>query len=88
VSCRAEVDGDVKSGFLKKEFLRKPLSKSREALVASVHTEWMRFRRGTGIEHVPPFSGFVGEMWQKVGWTSTAPIATSRGRLQPSRSWC
>ena len=67
VSCRAEVDGDVKRGFLKKEFLRKPLSKSREALVASVNTEWMRFRRGTGIEHVPPFSGFVGEMWQKVG---------------------
>ena len=35
--------------------------------MTSVHTEWMRFRRGTGLEHVEPFSEFVGEMWQKLG---------------------
>lgn len=67
VRCRAEIDGAEGTGFVKKEFLRNPLSKSREALVASVHHEWMRFRRGTGRENVAPFSGFVGEMWQKIG---------------------
>jgi hypothetical protein len=35
--------------------------------VASVHREWMRFRRGTGLEYTSPFSGYVGEMWQKIG---------------------
>ena len=67
VSCRGEVDGREEAGFVKREFLRKPLSRSREALAASVHREWVRFRRGTGLEHVAPFAGFVGEMWQKVG---------------------
>ena len=57
VACRAMIDGTEDTGFVKKEFLRKPLSKSREALVTSVHNEWMRFRRGTGLEHVEPFSG-------------------------------
>jgi len=66
-ACRAEIDGAQGTGFVKKEFLRKPLSESREALVASVHREWMRFRRGTGLEHVAPFSGFVGEMWHNIG---------------------
>ncbi|HET7717029.1 MAG TPA: DUF2272 domain-containing protein [Bauldia sp.] len=67
VSCRATIEDAEDAGFVKAEFLRKPISKPREALVASVHREWMRFRRGTGLEHVPPFSGFVGEMWQNIG---------------------
>jgi len=66
-ACRAKIDGAQQTGFVKKELLRNPLSKSREALVESVHAEWMRIRRGTGLEHVAPFSGFVGEMWQAIG---------------------
>jgi hypothetical protein len=67
VSCRAEIEGAEDTGFVKKEHLRNPLSRSREALVESVHREWMRFDRGTGLEHVQPFSDFVGEMWRKIG---------------------
>lgn len=68
VECQAVIeDGAEDTGFVKKEFLRKPLSKSREQLVSSVHREWIRFRRGTGLEHVSPFSDFVGEMWRKIG---------------------
>ena len=67
VSCSATIDGAGRTGFVARKHLRRPVSDTREALVASVHREWMRFRRGTGIEHIAPFSGFVGEMWQGVG---------------------
>jgi hypothetical protein len=36
----------------------------REALIASVNREFMRFDHGLGKENVAPFSGFVGEMWR------------------------
>lgn len=67
VSCSAEIDGSVKSGFVSERFLRDPLTTNREALLRQVHHEWMRFRRGTGKENVAPFSGFVGEMWKAIG---------------------
>ncbi len=65
--CKAEIEGKRKHGFVKMQFLRKPLTPGREALVASVHREWMRFDRGTGQEHHKPFSDFVGEMWKALG---------------------
>lgn len=67
VSCRAVLDGSQQDGFVAGRFLREPLSAEREALVASVHREYMRFARGLGKEHIAPFSGFVGEMWQAIG---------------------
>lgn len=67
VRCKATIDGDARQGFVSRKYLRQPLSDTREALVASVHREWMRFRRGTGLEFIAPFSGFVGEMWRAVG---------------------
>jgi hypothetical protein len=67
VRARATVNGEEKEGFASKKFLRKPVTKNREALIASVHREYMRFERGMGKEHVSPFSQFVGEMWKSVG---------------------
>lgn len=67
VSCRAILGGNPEDGFVAGRFLRQPLSPEREALVASVHREYMRFARGLGKEHIAPFSGFVGEMWQAIG---------------------
>lgn len=64
VRCRAALDGSEREGFVAGRFLRPPLGPGREALVASVHREFMRFARGLGKEHIAPFSGFVGEMWQ------------------------
>lgn len=46
------------------EFRRDPLSAARETLVASVHDQWMRFKRG---RHVKPFSGLCGEMRKAIG---------------------
>ena len=54
-------------GYVSMRYLRAPLSTTREALVASVNTEFMRFRRGLGKEHVQPYAKFVGEMWKAIG---------------------
>lgn len=54
-------------GFAAKRFLRAPLGAHREALIASVSREYMRFEQGRGKEHVAPFAGFVGEMWKAIG---------------------
>lgn len=67
VKCAARIDGDDATGFVSAKHLRRPLTATREALAASVHREWMRFRRGVGKEHISPFKGFVGEMWRSVG---------------------
>jgi hypothetical protein len=67
VSCTAALESGEQDGFVSRRFLRAPLSPSREALVASVHREWMRFKRGLGKEHIRPFAGFVGEMWAAIG---------------------
>jgi hypothetical protein len=67
VSCTAELESGVRDGFVSRRFLRAPLPPGREALVASVHREWMRFKRGLGKEHIRPFSDFVGEMWAALG---------------------
>jgi hypothetical protein len=66
VSCKAEIEGRDVTGFVSRRFLRAPLSDSRERLVASVFTEWMRFKRGLGPEHHDPFFRFVGEMWNAI----------------------
>ncbi len=67
VSCSAVIDGEPVAGFVSSEFLRLPLTEHRERLLAEVHREWMRFDRGEGLEHHPPFAGFVGEMWRALG---------------------
>lgn len=67
VRCRAVLEGNAHDGFVAARFLRQPLSPEREALVAAVHREYMRFARGLGKEHIAPFSGFVGEMWRAIG---------------------
>jgi hypothetical protein len=67
VQCKATVDGAQKTGFASRRFLREPTTPNREALIASVHREYMRFNRGMGKEDTEPFAGFVGEMWRSIG---------------------
>jgi hypothetical protein len=69
VRCRADIGGQSITGFAAKSFLRLPTTPHREALLAAVHREYMRFDRGLGQEHVKPFAGYVGEMWKAVGNT-------------------
>jgi len=66
VSCNADIQGEKTSGFVSKKFIRSPLTKNREKLVDSVHTEWMRFARGIGKEHQDPYYKYVGEMWKSI----------------------
>lgn len=63
----AAVDGSTREGFIAERFLREPETPNREALIASVSREFMRFDRGRGKEDAAPFSGFVGEMWKAIG---------------------
>lgn len=67
VKIRAVIDSQSVEGFVARKFLRGPLTTNREALIAAVHTEYMRFNRGLGKEHIAPFAGFVGEMWRAIG---------------------
>jgi hypothetical protein len=64
---KAGVNGDATVGFASGKLLRAPASPEREALLAEAVTQWIRFDRGKGRESVPPYSGFVGEMWQAIG---------------------
>lgn len=64
--CSAEIGGSPRDGFVSESFVRDPLTPNREALLAQVHREWMRFERGLGKEHKDPFFRYVGEMWQAV----------------------
>lgn len=60
------VQGTIR-GYVSMNFLRQPTSANREALIASVSREFFRFARGKGEEHLPPYSGYVGEMWNAIG---------------------
>lgn len=64
ISCSAEHDGTVMKGFVSLQFTRDLLSRNREKLVAQVHREWMRFKRGAGQEYNEPYASYVGEMWR------------------------
>jgi hypothetical protein len=66
VKCLADFGGQSMTGFAAKSFLRLTTTPHREALLAAVHREYMRFDRGLGQEHVKPYSGFVGEMWKAI----------------------
>ncbi|APO72199.1 hypothetical protein IE4872_PD01678 (plasmid) [Rhizobium gallicum] len=67
VKAKADGDGELKTGFVKSQFLRPPVSDNREKLIASVHKQFTRFKRGLGKENVEPFSGYVEEMWRAIG---------------------
>jgi hypothetical protein len=62
VKCKAKIGARKVAGYASRKFLRLPLSSNREALIAAVHREYMRFDRGLGKEHVSPYAGYVGEM--------------------------
>lgn len=67
LSCTGMVDGQLRSGFASAKFLRPLESTRRAALLDQVFKEHQRFKRGLGKEHLPPFAGFVGEMWRAIG---------------------
>jgi hypothetical protein len=72
VRVRTQHDGDTTEGVLKAVIdglpsLRDPESPEREALVEQAINQWLRFAKGQGKEHIAPFFGFVGEMWQAIG---------------------
>jgi hypothetical protein len=61
------MNGSARSGFVKANLLRDPVSAAKERLIAAAVAEWIRFDRGAGQEHVAPFFRFVGEMWRGIG---------------------
>jgi len=67
VRVEATLSGASKEGFVAKRFLRLPVTPHREALIASVNQQFMRFDRGLGKENTDPFFKFVGEMWKAIG---------------------
>jgi len=67
VNVDANVNGAAKRGFVKAHLLRDPAGTAKERLMAGAVAEWARFDRGRGQEHIAPFFGFVGEMWQAIG---------------------
>lgn len=67
VRCHAQIGGQTVTGFAARKYLRPPTTPHREALLAAVHHEYMRFDRGLGQEHVKPYAGYVGEMWKAIG---------------------
>jgi hypothetical protein len=64
---KAEIEAQPSTGFLNKQSLRNPVSDVREALVAEVIKQWLRFEKGQGLEHQDPFFKFIGEMWRAIG---------------------
>lgn len=66
VPCTATIDGKEVEGFALAKYLTALKTPQREALLEQAHTEHERFKRGLGLEHVKPFSGYVGEMWKAI----------------------
>ena len=66
VRLAAEMAGQRREGFASAQFLRRPVSDVREALIAEAIREWLRFEKGLGREFDDPFAGYVGEMWRAI----------------------
>jgi len=72
IRIKADIDGVPMEGVVKGEIdgrlsLRAPVSEARETLVSEAIKEWLRFRKGLGMEHHDPFFKFVGQMWRAIG---------------------
>lgn len=59
--------GSSLKGFVSSRFLRPPESAMKEKLLSEAVAQWFRFKQGKGKEHIAPFAGFVGEMWDSIG---------------------
>ncbi len=66
VKASAEIEGNMKDGFVSNKYLRESVSVEREALIHEVITEWERFKFGLGKEYREPYSSYVGEMWRAI----------------------
>jgi hypothetical protein len=64
VEVETSVDGQSRRGFVHSGLLREPVSPLKEALLQETVAQWIRFRRGRGMEHLAPFFNFVGEFWR------------------------
>ncbi|MDQ3799481.1 MAG: DUF2272 domain-containing protein [Acidobacteriota bacterium] len=72
------VDGTLVRGFASARFLRDAMSPLRERLIAEALSEWNRFNRGAGQEHVSPFYRRVGDYWRAININ-----LDGRNRTQP-----
>ena len=63
----ANVDGAPRRGFVSAGLLRDPVSDAKERLMNGAVAEWLRFDKGTGLEHLAPYHTFVGEIWDAIG---------------------
>lgn len=52
--------------YVSNAYLRGSARASVEGLVQSAYQQWQRFGFGTGMEHVSPYYGYVGEMWSAI----------------------
>jgi len=54
-------------GYVSNKYLRLPIPDQKEALLANVIAEWVRFRKGQASEKDDPYYKYVGEMWTFIG---------------------
>jgi hypothetical protein len=67
IKVEAEIEGQLKQGYVSARLLRDPVSDAKEALIAGAIAEWLRFDKGIRLEHQSPQFRYVGEMWRAIG---------------------
>ena len=66
IPCTAKVNGRRKNGFVSKNILRDAESNHKESLMRESVRQWLRFDKGDGLEHIHPYSKYVGEFWSEL----------------------
>jgi len=67
IPCKVRISGSIRSGFISKNILREAESNSKENLMRKCISQWLRFDKGKGQEHIKPYSRFVEEYWHSIG---------------------
>ena len=60
------VDGEPLKGFAGSQYLRQPLSQTKEKLLAAAVREWITFNRGEGQEGDDPYYKRVGDYYVRL----------------------
>jgi len=66
--CNVEINGNATSGYLHSAYLRPLESEKIERAVSEAVSEWIRFEKGKGWETQEPYSGYINEMWTRLGY--------------------
>ena len=67
VEIEREHEGLI-SGYISKNVLRDSVTAAREALMAHCVYWWFKFEHGKGQENKEPYTDYVGEFWQSIGY--------------------